>query len=82
MTTISHVAEPRIGTREEWLAACEQLLAREEHTRQADEFARLRRRGIEFLMGYYPVLDHAPTGRDEGEAWQLWIRRHDEYERE
>jgi predicted dithiol-disulfide oxidoreductase (DUF899 family) len=32
-------------------------------------------------MGYYPILDHAPNGRDEGEAWQLWIRRHDEYER-
>jgi predicted dithiol-disulfide oxidoreductase (DUF899 family) len=30
-------------------------------------------------MSYYPILDHAPRGRDEGEAWQLWIRRHDEY---
>jgi predicted dithiol-disulfide oxidoreductase (DUF899 family) len=38
-------------------------------------------RGLEFLMGYYPILDHAPKGRDEGEAWQLWIRRHDEYDR-
>jgi predicted dithiol-disulfide oxidoreductase (DUF899 family) len=37
-------------------------------------------RGLEFLMGYYPILDHAPKGREEGEAWQLWIRRHDEYE--
>ena len=37
-------------------------------------------RGIEFLMGYYPILDRAPKGRDEAEAWQLWIRRHDEYE--
>jgi predicted dithiol-disulfide oxidoreductase (DUF899 family) len=36
-------------------------------------------RGLEFLMGYYPILDHAPKGRDEGEAWQLWIHRHDEY---
>jgi predicted dithiol-disulfide oxidoreductase (DUF899 family) len=36
-------------------------------------------RGLEFLMGYYGVLDRAPNGRDEGEAWQLWIRRHDEY---
>jgi predicted dithiol-disulfide oxidoreductase (DUF899 family) len=36
-------------------------------------------RGVEFLMPYYGVLDHAPKGRDEGEAWQLWIRRHDEY---
>jgi predicted dithiol-disulfide oxidoreductase (DUF899 family) len=36
-------------------------------------------RGLEFLMGYYPILDHAPKGRQEGQAWQLWIRRHDEY---
>ena len=33
-----------------------------------------------FSMGYYPILDRAPKGRDEAEAWQLWIRRHDEYE--
>jgi predicted dithiol-disulfide oxidoreductase (DUF899 family) len=37
-------------------------------------------RGVEFLMGYYGILDRAPKGRDEGEAWQVWIRRHDEYE--
>jgi predicted dithiol-disulfide oxidoreductase (DUF899 family) len=37
-------------------------------------------RGLEFLMGYYPILDHTPNGRNEGEAWQLWIRRHDEYD--
>jgi predicted dithiol-disulfide oxidoreductase (DUF899 family) len=37
-------------------------------------------RGLEFLMGYYPILDRAPNGRDDGEAWQLWIRRHDEYD--
>jgi predicted dithiol-disulfide oxidoreductase (DUF899 family) len=37
-------------------------------------------RGVEFLMGYYPILDRAPKGRDEGDEWQLWIRRHDEYE--
>jgi predicted dithiol-disulfide oxidoreductase (DUF899 family) len=36
-------------------------------------------RGVEFLMGYYPILDRAPKGRDEGEAFQTWIRRHDEY---
>jgi predicted dithiol-disulfide oxidoreductase (DUF899 family) len=36
-------------------------------------------RGLEFVMGYYPILDHAPNGRDEGDDWQLWIRRHDEY---
>jgi predicted dithiol-disulfide oxidoreductase (DUF899 family) len=39
-------------------------------------------RGLEFVMTYYPILDHAPKGRDEGEGWQLWIRRHDEYESE
>ena len=37
-------------------------------------------RGVEFLMPYYGILDRAPKGRDEGERWQLWIRRHDEYD--
>ena len=37
-------------------------------------------RGVEFLMPYYGFLDRAPTGRDEDEEWQLWIRRHDEYD--
>ena len=36
-------------------------------------------RGLEFLMGYYPILDRAPKGRDEGGGMQLWLRRHDEY---
>jgi predicted dithiol-disulfide oxidoreductase (DUF899 family) len=40
-------------------------------------------RGVEFLMGYYAILDRAPKGRDEGDsrapASMLWIRRHDEY---
>ena len=36
-------------------------------------------RGVEFLMGYYPVLDRTPRGRDEGDGFQTWIRRHDEY---
>ncbi len=36
-------------------------------------------RGVEFLMGYYPILDRVPGGRDEGDAFQTWIRRHDEY---
>jgi predicted dithiol-disulfide oxidoreductase (DUF899 family) len=36
-------------------------------------------RGVEFLMGYYGILDRSPKGRDEGEGFQLWIRRHDEY---
>jgi predicted dithiol-disulfide oxidoreductase (DUF899 family) len=37
-------------------------------------------RGVEFLMGYYGILDRAPKGRDEGDGFQLWIRRHDEYD--
>jgi predicted dithiol-disulfide oxidoreductase (DUF899 family) len=36
-------------------------------------------RGVEFLMGYYGILDRTPKGRDEGDAFQVWIRRHDEY---
>ncbi len=39
-------------------------------------------RGVEFVMGYYPILDRAPKGRDEGDGFQLWIRRHDEYDKE
>ena len=39
-------------------------------------------RGVEFLMPYYGFLDHAPKGRDEDDGWQLWIRRHDEYDGE
>jgi predicted dithiol-disulfide oxidoreductase (DUF899 family) len=38
-------------------------------------------RGLEFLMGYYPILDRAPKGRNEEEESQFWIRRHDEYDR-
>ncbi len=37
-------------------------------------------RGVEFLMNYYPILDRVPKGRDEGGAWQTWLRRHDEYD--
>jgi predicted dithiol-disulfide oxidoreductase (DUF899 family) len=36
-------------------------------------------RGVEFLMDYYPILDRVPRGRDEGDGFQTWIRRHDEY---
>jgi predicted dithiol-disulfide oxidoreductase (DUF899 family) len=36
-------------------------------------------RGIEFMMGFYPILDRAPKGRDENGDFQTWIRRHDEY---
>jgi predicted dithiol-disulfide oxidoreductase (DUF899 family) len=37
-------------------------------------------RGVEFLMSYHPILDRTAKGRDEGEAWQTWLRRHDEYD--
>ncbi len=37
-------------------------------------------RGVEFLMGYYPILDRSPRGREEDDGFQLWIRRHDEYD--
>jgi predicted dithiol-disulfide oxidoreductase (DUF899 family) len=36
-------------------------------------------RGAEFLMHYYPILDRAPKGRNEGDPPEFWIRRHDEY---
>jgi predicted dithiol-disulfide oxidoreductase (DUF899 family) len=36
-------------------------------------------RGVEVLMAYYPILDRMPKGRDEGDGWQLWLRRHNEY---
>jgi predicted dithiol-disulfide oxidoreductase (DUF899 family) len=43
-------------------------------------------RGVEFLMGYYPILDRVPNGRDEGDSPApdslSWIRRHDEYDLE
>jgi len=39
-------------------------------------------RGVEFVMGYYPILDRMPKGRDEGRDFQTWLRRHDEYESE
>ena len=36
-------------------------------------------RGLEFLMGYYPILDRTPNGRNEADSPQLWLRRHDQY---
>jgi predicted dithiol-disulfide oxidoreductase (DUF899 family) len=39
-------------------------------------------RGVEFLMPYYGFLNRALKGRDEDDGWQLWIRRHDEYDSE
>jgi predicted dithiol-disulfide oxidoreductase (DUF899 family) len=37
-------------------------------------------RGVEFVMGFYPILDRAPKGRDEEDGFRLWLRRHDEYD--
>ena len=84
--------EHRTATREEWTAARTALLTREkELTRMGDELARERgrhrvyhcyssyARATEFLMGYYAILDRAPTGRDEGDQPMDWLRRHDEY---
>ena len=36
-------------------------------------------RGVEIVMGFYPLLDRAPFGRNEGDSDELWLRRHDEY---
>jgi predicted dithiol-disulfide oxidoreductase (DUF899 family) len=36
-------------------------------------------RGLEFLMGYYGILDRAPKGRQEGDELHVRIGRHDEY---
>jgi predicted dithiol-disulfide oxidoreductase (DUF899 family) len=36
-------------------------------------------RGLEVLMGYYPLLDRTAKGRDEGSPPVPWMRRHDEY---
>ena len=36
-------------------------------------------RGLEFVMGYYGLLDRVPKGRDETDSTDHWIRRHDEY---
>jgi predicted dithiol-disulfide oxidoreductase (DUF899 family) len=37
-------------------------------------------RGVEIVMGFYPLLDRAPKGRNEGGSTEFWVRRHDEYE--
>jgi predicted dithiol-disulfide oxidoreductase (DUF899 family) len=36
-------------------------------------------RGVEFLMGYYAILDRVPKGRDESGS-SYWLHRHDEYD--
>ena len=38
------------------------------------------RRGLEFAMAYYQLLDRTPHGRNEPPGEPLWVRRHDEYE--
>jgi predicted dithiol-disulfide oxidoreductase (DUF899 family) len=37
-------------------------------------------RGLEIMLGFYPLLDRVPKGRDEGGSTEFWLRRHDEYE--
>jgi predicted dithiol-disulfide oxidoreductase (DUF899 family) len=37
-------------------------------------------RGLEVMLGFYPLLDRVPKGRDEADATEFWVRRHDEYE--
>ena len=37
-------------------------------------------RGLEFLMGFYGMLDRVPKGRNESDDTEFWLRRHDEYE--
>jgi predicted dithiol-disulfide oxidoreductase (DUF899 family) len=36
-------------------------------------------RGVEIMMGFYPLLDRAPKGRNESGDSEFRIRRHDEY---
>ncbi len=36
-------------------------------------------RGLEPLMVYYALLDRVPMGRNEGDPFEPWFRRHDEY---
>jgi predicted dithiol-disulfide oxidoreductase (DUF899 family) len=37
-------------------------------------------RGVEIMMGFYPLLDRAPKGRNESGDSEVWFRRHDEYQ--
>jgi predicted dithiol-disulfide oxidoreductase (DUF899 family) len=37
-------------------------------------------RGLEIMLGFYPLLDRVPKGRDEAGSTEFWLRRHDEYE--
>jgi predicted dithiol-disulfide oxidoreductase (DUF899 family) len=38
-------------------------------------------RGLEIMLAFYPLLDRVPKGRDEADATEFWVRRHDEYGR-
>jgi predicted dithiol-disulfide oxidoreductase (DUF899 family) len=84
----------KIVDREECQAGREELLLLEEkHTRVGDELVTefaledgmtyqtyaTTARGVEFVMPYYSILDRVPNGRDEGDAFQTWLRRRDEY---
>jgi predicted dithiol-disulfide oxidoreductase (DUF899 family) len=37
------------------------------------------RRGLEVMLGFYPLIDRTAKGRDEGDPPEVWMRRHDEY---
>ena len=37
-------------------------------------------RGLEVMLGFYPLLDRVSKGRDEEHETEFWLRRHDEYE--
>jgi len=37
-------------------------------------------RGLEIMLGFYPLLDRVPKGRNETDSADFWLRRHDEYE--
>ena len=37
-------------------------------------------RGLEVMLGFYPLLDRVAKGRDEEGQTEFWLRRHDEYE--
>jgi predicted dithiol-disulfide oxidoreductase (DUF899 family) len=36
-------------------------------------------RGLEIMLGFYPLLDRVSKGRDEEGESEFWLRRHDEY---
>jgi predicted dithiol-disulfide oxidoreductase (DUF899 family) len=38
-------------------------------------------RGLEIMLGFYPLLDRVAKGRNESDSEPFWVRRHDEYPR-